>query len=267
MTHRSTPLEPTRSVRHERSLGATKPFRRSLRPPGVVASERLVPAWARHALVVAALTACPIAAGAGEAAWKPELLPPEREMAAALTAGPPAVAEGAGIYLLGESGFRLARPSHNGFHCLVERSWPGAFEPQCFDAEGSETLLQARLLAAELRMKGEPRQAIERALGDAYASGRLRPPRRAGINYMLSPENRVPVDDEGTIRPYRPHVMIYAPFLTNADFGVDPAGRSPGFVIHEGTPGAYLIVPVPGEEARPHPAASPPAPPPGTESP
>jgi hypothetical protein len=143
--------------------------------------------------------------------------------------------------------------SRNGFHCLVGRDWPGAFEPQCFDAEGSETLLKATLLEAELRMKGAARESIERALGEANAAGRLRAPRRAGINYMLSPDNRVPVDDQGTIRPYRAHVMIYVPYLTNADFGVDPAQRPPVFVINEGRPGAYLIVPVPDETLHAHP--------------
>src|SRR5262245_10899384 len=194
------------------------------------------------ALLVAVLPMC---AGAADPVWKPQLLPREQEIAAALAAGPPSVAEQAGVYLLGDKGYVLARSSRNGFHCLVGRDWPGAFEPQCFDAEGSETLLHATLLAAELRMKGETRQAIENALGSAYAEGRLRAPRRAGINYMLSTENRVPVDEKGTIRPYRPHVMIYAPYLTNAEFGIDPSKSPPVFVIGEGRPGAYLIVPVP----------------------
>jgi hypothetical protein len=177
--------------------------------------------------------------------WNPELLPPAREIAAALSAGPPSIAEGAGIYLLTENGYVLHRASRNGFHCLVGRDMPGAFEPQCFDAEGSDTLLKAVLLSTERRMRGDDAPAAARAVADAYASGRLRAPRRAGINYMLSRENRVPVDEKGTIRPYRPHVMIYAPYLTNADFGASMDGGSPVFVINEGKPGAYLIVPVP----------------------
>lgn len=185
------------------------------------------------------------AAAASEATWKPELLPREREIAAALAAGPASIAEGAGVFLLSESGFVLDRPNRNGFHCLVGRDQPGAFEPQCFDAEGSETLLKALLLAAEMRARGFARADVARAVGEGYASGRLRAPRRPGINYMLSRENRVPVDDKGTVRPYRPHVMIYAPYLRNADFGVAADGQSPVFVINEGQPGAYLIVPVP----------------------
>ncbi len=209
---------------------------------------------ARATLLAALLltgTKAATAAGA-EGAWKPELLPREREIAAALAAGPASIAEGAGVFLLSEKGFVLERPSRNGFHCLVGRDQPGAFEPQCFDAEGSETLLQATLLEAELRARGRSAAEVARAVADGYASGRLRAPRRAGINYMLSRENRVPVDDEGAIRPYRPHVMIYAPYLGNADFGGAADGSSPVFVIKEGRPGAYLIVPVPDSPDHAH---------------
>jgi hypothetical protein len=62
---------------------------------------------------------------------------------------------------------------------------------------------------------------------------------------MLSERNLVPVDDQGTVRPYRPHVMFYVPYLTNEDLGAGPG--SPVFVVGEGTPSAYAIVPVPPE--------------------
>jgi hypothetical protein len=203
------------------------------------------------AVVLFAVAGTPTS-GLAAAPRRPELLPREREIAAALAAGPPTIAEGAGVYLLTEKGFLLHRPSRNGFNCLVGRDQPGAFEPQCFDAEGSDTLMQAALLSAELRMRGEDAPTVARAVAEAYATGRLRAPRRAGINYMLSRENRVPVDDKGTVRPYRPHVMIYAPYLRNADFGATPDGGSPVFVINEGQPGAYLIIPVPEEADRQH---------------
>jgi len=188
----------------------------------------------------------------GAESWKPELLPPERETSAALAAGPPHFAAQAGVYLLAADGYRLARPSRNGFHCLVLRSRPGAFEPECFDAEGSATLLQEDLLRAKLSMAGRTAEEVDREIAAAWSAGRLRAPRRPGINYMLSPENRVPVDDRGTIAPYRPHVMFYVPYLTNDDLGAR-AGEpgSPVFVINEGAPGAYAIVPVTSAEA-PH---------------
>jgi hypothetical protein len=62
--------------------------------------------------------------------------------------------------------------------------------------------------------------------------------------YMLSTENMVP-DDKGVVEPFPPHVMFYAPYLTNADLGSDgQAGAGPAFVASEGTPYALIIVPV-----------------------
>jgi hypothetical protein len=175
----------------------------------------------------------------------PPLLPRDEEVSAALAAGPPHVAAGAGVYVLTATGYELVRSSSNGFHCLVERSFPGAFEPQCFDAEGSRTLMQATLLAARLRAGGAPRDEVERRVAAAWAAGELRAPGRPGINYMLSTENRVPVDPSGErIVPYGPHLMFYAPYLRNEDLGSDGGPGSPLFVINEGMPGAYVIVPV-----------------------
>jgi hypothetical protein len=204
-----------------------------------------MPTTLRAALTaLALLPAAPLDA---EPAFRPELLPREREIAAALDAGPEAIRDAAGIYVLGARGFELARPSRNGFHCLVTRTLPTAFEPQCFDAEGSATTLQESLLDAELRMAGRSEEEIRAAIGAAWREGRLRAPARPGVNYMLSRENRVPVDEKGTVRPYRAHVMFYVPYLTNADVGGSFEGKSPIFVVNEGTAGAYAIVPVPDE--------------------
>lgn len=200
----------------------------------------------RLALILALLALSVVVAHAADASDRPELLPREAEIRAALAAGPPHFAATAGVYVLTEQGYELARPSRNGFHCLVERSHPGAFEPECFDGEGSRTLMQQILLRASLRAQGMSRAEVDREVAVAWADGRLRAPSRPGINYMLSPDNRVPIDDEGSqIIPFRPHLMFYVPYLTNADLGSDGGPDSPLFVIAEGTPGAYAIVPVP----------------------
>lgn len=192
-----------------------------------------------------AAVALPLFGAAADVAAGP--LPRDAEMRAALAAGPPAIAAGAGVYVLTATGYELARASTNGFHCLVERSFPGAFEPQCFDAEGSRTLLQATLLTAKLRGEGRPEPAVRAAVAAAWASGELRPPSRPGVNYMLHPDNRVPVDPEGTtIVPYGPHLMFYVPYLRNADLGSDGSPGAPTFVVNEGQPNAYAIVPVAG---------------------
>jgi len=205
-----------------------------------------------HRLLTLSLCTFAVVAPLAGESWKPDSMPREAEIRAALAAGPPNLRAEAGVYVLGATGFELARESSNGFHCLVERSHPGAFEPQCFDAEGSRTLLRAVLLAAELRTSGKTSDEIERAVAAGYASGELRAPARPGINYMLSPENRVPIDREGTkIVPFRPHLMFYVPYLTDADLGSDGSPASPVFVVAPGRPGAYAIVPVP-EDLAPH---------------
>jgi len=198
-------------------------------------------------LALATFSLC-IALGATADAWKPSLMPAAEETSEALAAGPLSIRAGAGVYLLGAEGFVLARPSQNGFHCLVERSQEGAFEPQCFDAEGSETLLPAVLLAAELVQTGHSREEVERRVAAAWAEGRLRAPSRPGINYMLSEKNRVPVGPE-RVTPFGPHLMFYAPYLTDADLGGDGNGEtSPIFMINEGKPGGYVIVSVDGTD-------------------
>jgi hypothetical protein len=185
------------------------------------------------------------AAGSVSAAeWRPAPLDRPLEIEAALEACPSAVRDGAGVYALVEAGYELARPSRNGFHAIVERSQPAAFEPQCLDAEGSATALQRIVLAGGLQMAGASPEEIAAALGRAWSEGRLKAPRRPGVNYMLSRRNRVPVSAEQVI-PYGPHVMFYVPYLTNADVGGDDSGEaSPLFVVNGGEPSAYAIVPV-----------------------
>lgn len=185
------------------------------------------------------------AAGSASAAdWKPTPLDRPLEIEAALEACPAAVRDGAGVYALTSAGYEMTRASRNGFHAIVQRSQPGAFEPQCLDAEGSATTLEEIVLEGRLRMAGASREEIADEVGRAWNAGRLRAPRGPGVNYMLSRRNRVPVSADQVIS-YGPHVMFYVPYLTNADIGGDDSGdASPIFVVNAGGPSAYAIVPV-----------------------
>jgi hypothetical protein len=185
-------------------------------------------------------------AAAQSAAGQPiPLMERQRETALALSACPAPVAEKAGVYVLAASGYLKVRDSQNGFIAIVQHSVPGAQEPQCMDAEGTRTILPRILKAAELRAQGRSTEDIRRFVADAFAKGIFQPPRRVGIDYMLSTENVVP-DDNGTIAPFPPHVMFYAPFMTNADIGSEgQAGGGPAFIAAQGTPYALIIVPVP----------------------
>lgn len=193
-------------------------------------------------LTVAALLIPP--AVRAESGWRPQLLERDREIAEALAAGPELIQDRAGVYVLTASGYELARESTNGFHCIVSRSQPDAFEPQCFDAVGSDSLLRATLLMGELQMQGLAPARVKELIREAFDDGRLSAPARPGINYMLSEKNRVPIAPDKVI-PYGPHLMFYAPDLHDEMIGGDPSGRkSPVFMINQNKPSGYVIVPV-----------------------
>lgn len=187
-----------------------------------------------------------LSTAAAAAEWKPELMDEATEIKEALAAGPPSIRDDAGVYVLRSSGFELVRQSGNGFHCIVGRSQLDSFEPQCFDPAGSASLLRQTLLRGELQMQGQERGEIDRAIKAAWEAGELQAPGRPGINYMLSEKNMVPVGPDRVI-PFGPHLMFYAPNMSDADIGGDRTGQtSPIFMINPGQPSGYVIVPVAG---------------------
>jgi len=134
-----------------------------------------------------------------------------REFATALSAAPPELQAGAGVYV---------RASRNGFNCLVERD-SYVIAPVCYDAEGSRTTLQASLERARIMASGVDGPSVDRVIDAEYRAGRLRPPAKPGIAYMLS-HDFVQLDPKTGKEKilYPPHVMVYAPFLRNEDIGV-----------------------------------------------
>src|SRR5215471_3830162 len=171
------------------------------------------------------------------------LMDREKEVALALSACPGPVASKAAVYVLGPTGYIKIRDSQNGFTAIVQHALPTSQEPQCLDAEGTRTHLPRILKIAELRAQGKSREEIKRYVAEAFAKGIFQPPARPGIDYMLSTENLVP-NDKGIATPFPPHVMFYAPYLTNANIGSDGSHNGPVFVVGEGTPHALIIVPV-----------------------
>jgi len=183
----------------------------------------------------------------------PRLMDRASETALALSACPPPVASGAAVYVLERSGYVRVRESQNGFTAIVQHSLPTSQEPQCMDAEGTRTLLPRLLKVAELRAQGRSADEIRAFVARAFVTGVFRPPGRPGVDYMLSTHNLIP-NSQGIVTPFPPHVMFYAPYLTNADLGLDgsldadgnPRGRV--FVAGEGTPQALIIVPLAARE-------------------
>jgi hypothetical protein len=137
------------------------------------------------------------------------------------------------------------RAAANGLTCLVERSRPDTQEPICWDAEGTATILPVVLAQAEWKAQGLSDDDVTRRTNEGFATGRFRAPARAGVAYMLSPKNFV-FNGRNVIH-YHPHVMVYAPYVTNAMIGADMKDPYMPWVLNEGSPHAYIIV-VPGSK-------------------
>lgn len=194
----------------------------------------------RTLLMVAALSALSFAQG-------PELegiktvdanTPRETQIALALSAGPP-IAEKATVYILGKTGYELARKGTNGFTCLVSRQTPETMEPECFDAEGTATTLKARFFVEELRAKGVAEEEIEKRVAAGYASKKFIAPRRAGIVYMLSAHNYVLNPATNKIIRFPGHLMFYAPYLKAEDIGSGPGAP---YLTSPGSPQNLMVV-------------------------
>jgi len=188
---------------------------------------------------------------AGSPARLPELMPRDEEIALALAAAPPHLRDGAAVYVLESKGYVLARKGTNGFTCLVHRDHPMNQKPTCWDREGSETIVPAVLREGELLMQGKSAAEVRAEIKKGFDEGKYIPPRRPGVAYMLSNGNRNFNRQTGTVNIFPPHVMFYAPNLTDTDIGStgDGEGGLP-FIAYQGPHGYMItIVPPPAADA------------------
>ncbi len=174
-------------------------------------------------------------------------VPRERQMALVMEAGPAEVTQDATIYILGKSGYEVAKSGGNGFSCLVDREFVTTMEPECFDAEGSATVMKTRLRTEELRAQGKRDEEIQRDIDQGYKDGRFKAPSKPGIVYMLSDKNRVYDPSSKQIISFPGHLMFYAPYMTDKDLGYKSQASLP-YLVHPGRPDALMIV-VPAQRA------------------
>jgi hypothetical protein len=172
----------------------------------------------------------------------PEIPTEAQETAMALSAAPEHLRAGAGVYVLTASGFKQTRWSTNKFTCIVNRDHPKSLKPTCFDEEGTATILPKILRVGELMMQGKSLDEIAADIRAGFASGKFVAPRRPGIAYMLSGDIRNVNPATGAVSSFPPHVMFYAPNLTNEDIGSNGSAGLP-FIAYRG-PHGYMIMPV-----------------------
>jgi hypothetical protein len=182
------------------------------------------------AWIVASIT---VALGGAVAAAEPVLtpMPAQLETRLALSAVPPALRGKATVYLLDpQKGYELSRRGTSGIACIVERTaWELAdfrddiYIPLCYDAAGSETHLKYIMDAAALRAQGMGPNALKAEIEKRYRDKTYKAPQKPGLSYMVAPMMRtVGPPDMKVHTMAMPHLMFYAPSLTNADIGALP---------------------------------------------
>ena len=175
-----------------------------------------------------------------EAVTRVDATTPEAvQVALAESAAPPGVASDASVYVIGPNGYRKVRDGRNGFTCLVSRERKDTVEPECFDAEGTATVVPVRLFVEARRAAGADDETIDREVDEAYRAGRFIAPRKPGLVYMLSPHNYVFDPERQRIIHFPGHLMFYAPYATAKEVGTGPGAP---YIVAPGTPHALLIV-------------------------
>ena len=152
-------------------------------------------------------------------------MPRQQQITLAESAAPAEVSSQATVYVLGPKGYEKAREGTNGFSCIVGRHFvkptETTIEPQCFDAEGSRTLLPVYLHGEELRTSGKSEADIKADVANGYKEGRYKYPSKPGFLYMMSSQNRLSAIPEHGTGIFPPHLMFYAPNMTSQDIGFD----------------------------------------------
>lgn len=207
-------------------------------------------------LLATAIVVAASAVSARAAPQRLEAMPPELETRFALSAAPPALRAAATVYLLDPAaGYRKSVRGTSGVECLVERTaWEHAdfrddiYVPLCYDAAGAKTYLQVIRDVATLRARGVAPATLRQTIERRYRSGQYRVP-GPGVSYMIAPVMRTWMLPDLQVHTMpMPHVMFYAPNVTDRDLGARP-GTSIAFpfIFQEGIPEQSYVIQVLGE--------------------
>ena len=182
------------------------------------------------------------------------LLPRDQEVALARSAAPPSVHTDARVWVFTNGRYVVADSGTSGVECYVGRGWPEALEPHCFDEEGAGSVMRMAMRRSELLHAGTSAAAADAEIAAGLASGTYRLPRRPAMSWMMSSAQVLYNDSGQRVGAWRPHVMIYFPYLSADAVGTGANNDlRAGIVVSSGTPVSNLMIVVP-EAVDPAPA-------------
>ena len=190
------------------------------------------------------------------------MMVPDAEIALARSAAPENISGHATVKVLTAEGYKMAVEGNNGFVCVVLRGWSApTFTPTknrqlvydsklrapiCFDPIASRTVLPYQELRTKLGMEGKDPEAIASRVATAYSMGEL--PKMEGVSfaYMWSGDSDLGLG----VGAWHPHMMVYAPYYTNAMLGSSECSEAAPCVSDDaGTPFTVIVIPMHGVTA------------------
>jgi hypothetical protein len=175
-----------------------------------------------------------------------------QEVALARSAVPASIAAGAEVLTLGRTGYETAVRGHNGFVCLVERSWaaglnekdfwnPQLRAPICMNPAAARSVLPPLLERTRWVLAGASRQEMMERTRRAVAAHTYTMPEPGAMAYMLS--NVSTMDDAGG--HWHPHLMFFVPHIDPATWGGNLEGSGVFAAQGDPEPVTTLFMPVP----------------------
>jgi hypothetical protein len=170
-----------------------------------------------------------------------EQMPAKLETQFALSALPPALRDKATVYLLDpKKGYQISRQGTSGVTCLVVRTvWERVefrndiYFPLCYDAAGTQAHLKVIMDTAALRAQGMTPVALKAEIENRYQNKTYKTPEKAGLSYMIAPVMRVAGPPDMKVHTMSmPHLMFYAPNITDKDIGAAPNLSVPSSLLY-----------------------------------
>lgn len=138
------------------------------------------------------------------------------EVTLARTAAPQAISADARVMVLGRHGYSTAVKGHNGFLCLVERSWgastddpqfwnPRIRSPICFNPPATRTFAPLYLTKTRLVLAGKSPREIVQAIASGFAQGHSPALEPGAMCYMMSKKQYL--GDQP--KAWHPHLMFF----------------------------------------------------------
>ena len=156
----------------------------------------------------------------------------DAEIALARSAAPDSISHDATVLVLGRHGYETAIRGKNGFVCMVDRAWMGAFEdspefwnpnnrgPVCYNPPGARSIVPIALLRTKFVLAGESKAEIKESMKTAIEKKELPALEPGGLAYMMSKQGRLN-DRAGH---WLPHLMFYVPLTDAMTWGAGVPG-------------------------------------------